>query len=719
MAEHGVEVMAADNGDVWIPLAQPYGKFVNEMFTEQRYPEVKLVAGKDIVRPYDVAAWTLPLMMGVTVERAALPASLHTFSPEASGKPEAAQAERSRSLPEAPRTSRSSTPRCAAGGSVVDPRAYDPGELRPAGTCRPGRRGGARGGIGRRRAGVSWKAGLALPAASKSCGRRASASTSRGPPRWTRVGPAGFSSSTASIRSRSTTRRSRRGKLSEKFDAIVLPDVEKESSTRASRSGEEGEMKYFADLPREYAGGLEKEGGEGPQGVRRERRDARRVRVAASDYVADEFNIPVRNVLARTRGRRLLLPRLAPARQSHAGPSGDLRSASEMSRSSYDKPMAYATAASRDGDGALGARGVSRSRRATSCCPAGSAARTAWRASAAAVADDLRKGEDRAARIPPAAPRADQRRPYPFVFNALYWSYRGPVKRGELKRLIDSTPRYMLIEACMQRAGWAFGAAVMMLLAAASCTTTKVTIAKLATPTATRFPLRLPLRPPPRPRATPTLNACRDGAGLAVGPTPAFSTRRSAQRLHHRRRPRRPDAPRRLHPRPPPSRARRDRQRRFPRPPLAVPRPTRTATPVPDRPAHRGRPARRAADSRAADGDRHARSSDSATAAPPLRRRPRRLLTETPAPPTVTLDRRRRSVSARPTPTRKPGAYYEGRGCAPSGSPSPGRPRSPPGADSAVASPDRRGFWRVRRSPSAGDGGVPARHFNPRPVTYL
>ena len=47
---------------------------MNELLTPQRYPETKLVPGKDIVRPYDVSAWTLPLMMGVTVERATLPA---------------------------------------------------------------------------------------------------------------------------------------------------------------------------------------------------------------------------------------------------------------------------------------------------------------------------------------------------------------------------------------------------------------------------------------------------------------------------------------------------------------------------------------------------------------------------------------------------------------------------------------------------------------------
>lgn len=74
MNEHNVEVRQAANGDYWIPLAQPYAKFIDEMLTPQRYPEVKLQPGKDILRPYDVASWTLPLQMGVTVERADMPA---------------------------------------------------------------------------------------------------------------------------------------------------------------------------------------------------------------------------------------------------------------------------------------------------------------------------------------------------------------------------------------------------------------------------------------------------------------------------------------------------------------------------------------------------------------------------------------------------------------------------------------------------------------------
>ncbi|HSM52213.1 MAG TPA: M14 metallopeptidase family protein, partial [Thermoanaerobaculia bacterium] len=81
--EHGVELRAAADGAVYVPLAQPYGRFVDEMLSAQRFPEVKLVPGREIVRPYDVAAWTLPLMMGVAVERAALPPGLPRWQPAA------------------------------------------------------------------------------------------------------------------------------------------------------------------------------------------------------------------------------------------------------------------------------------------------------------------------------------------------------------------------------------------------------------------------------------------------------------------------------------------------------------------------------------------------------------------------------------------------------------------------------------------------------------
>lgn len=76
MNEHNVEVHRAANGDYWIPLAQPYSKFIVEMMEPQRFPEVRVQAGKDILRPYDVATWTLPLQMGVRVERTRMPENL-------------------------------------------------------------------------------------------------------------------------------------------------------------------------------------------------------------------------------------------------------------------------------------------------------------------------------------------------------------------------------------------------------------------------------------------------------------------------------------------------------------------------------------------------------------------------------------------------------------------------------------------------------------------
>src|SRR5262249_40198229 len=66
MREHGVEVQVAkDEKSFLIGTAQPYGRFVSEMLGTQRYPRVKAAAGPGIIAPYDVAAWSLPLMMGV------------------------------------------------------------------------------------------------------------------------------------------------------------------------------------------------------------------------------------------------------------------------------------------------------------------------------------------------------------------------------------------------------------------------------------------------------------------------------------------------------------------------------------------------------------------------------------------------------------------------------------------------------------------------------
>src|SRR5438067_4422319 len=74
LLEHGAEVrQSADKKTYLIPTAQPYGRFIDEMMGIQHYPEVRPAPNSGILEPYDVAAWSLPLMMGVRADRVKLP----------------------------------------------------------------------------------------------------------------------------------------------------------------------------------------------------------------------------------------------------------------------------------------------------------------------------------------------------------------------------------------------------------------------------------------------------------------------------------------------------------------------------------------------------------------------------------------------------------------------------------------------------------------------
>jgi hypothetical protein len=74
---HGIEVdrLTADTvvgdrhlsaGDIVVPMAQPYRAFVKEMLEAQTYPERHYTPGGELIRPYDITSWSLPLHMGVT-----------------------------------------------------------------------------------------------------------------------------------------------------------------------------------------------------------------------------------------------------------------------------------------------------------------------------------------------------------------------------------------------------------------------------------------------------------------------------------------------------------------------------------------------------------------------------------------------------------------------------------------------------------------------------
>ncbi|HET7745857.1 MAG TPA: M14 family metallopeptidase [Vicinamibacteria bacterium] len=303
MVEHGVEVRSAVNGDAWIPLAQPYGRFVEEMFTVQRYPEVKLVAGKDIVRPYDVSAWSLPLMMGVTVERTTLPADgLGPFTPAAARVPtEGAAFAVAPSGPEEARAVAAAVR--AAGGKVWLARdAVTVGDRRfPAGTVFLDG-SAARAAAAKAVPGLSWTAVPAVPSSGVDALRAPrvglykpwAASMDEG---WTRftLEQYGFDPKTLDNKA------IRAGRLGLSYDVIVLPDVSKEVIATGRPRRDEEAMRYFIDLPAEYAGGLDKEGA----AALKEFVKGGGTLVALSgsaEYVIDELALPVRNVLSRARG---------------------------------------------------------------------------------------------------------------------------------------------------------------------------------------------------------------------------------------------------------------------------------------------------------------------------------------------------------------------------------------------------------------------------------
>ena len=302
MNEHNVEVFTAGNGDFWIPLAQPYGKFVNEMFTPQRYPEVKLVAGKEIVRPYDVSAWTLPLMMGVRVEKTTLPEGLARYRPLAEPTPEPSGGAFALK-PGSPENAKVVNAALRArGASVTIVRAplTHAGQTWPAGTVFLDAAGARAAAPVLPDSAVEWEPVASAPASVEKV--RAprvglykpwAASMDEG---WTRWVLEQYGFDPKSVDNKTV----RAGRLAEKFDAIVLPDVEKEVIANGKPRVEEGGMRYFADLPPEYAGGLEKEGAKALADFV----EAGGTLVAfdsASDWVIESFNIPVRNVLYRAK----------------------------------------------------------------------------------------------------------------------------------------------------------------------------------------------------------------------------------------------------------------------------------------------------------------------------------------------------------------------------------------------------------------------------------
>ncbi len=74
--EHGVDVYrlksdmvlnktAFSKNDIVIPLAQPFRSFIKEVLERQKYPERHFTPDGELMEPYDITSWSLPLHMGV------------------------------------------------------------------------------------------------------------------------------------------------------------------------------------------------------------------------------------------------------------------------------------------------------------------------------------------------------------------------------------------------------------------------------------------------------------------------------------------------------------------------------------------------------------------------------------------------------------------------------------------------------------------------------
>ncbi|MFA6956424.1 MAG: M14 metallopeptidase family protein [Thermoanaerobaculia bacterium] len=319
MADHGVDVLIGPGGDYWIPLAQPYRRFVEELMEPQRYPEVKLTGSGEILKPYDAATWTLPLMMGVSVEKAPLPASLASASKldpwfrrataAAPALPAATAYAVEYRSPEAARVVNAALKGGGAvslGGAVERGLVEGPIPLEFApGTIYVDAKGAEAARAAAAEAGLpiiplAKSAASAKPLRAPRVGiyKPWRASMDEGWTRWL-LETFGFEPKTIDNKSIQA------GKLD--YDVIIVPSIDKAIIETGKPKPDEEKINYVEELPEGYQGGI------GPEGVKALKKfvegGGTLVSFASSTaWVIGEFNIPVRNVLAKAKPNEFSVP---------------------------------------------------------------------------------------------------------------------------------------------------------------------------------------------------------------------------------------------------------------------------------------------------------------------------------------------------------------------------------------------------------------------------
>jgi hypothetical protein len=293
MVEHGVEVkLAGDKKSFLIATAQPYGRFAEEMLGEQRYPEVKPAPNSGILEPYDVAAWSLPLMMGVKAEKVKLSpheqksanliqqvawpqgglegkAAYYSVSDDKNNVAALINAMQkaggdvfvSKTGTGAPLAIFAANPQLAANAEKLHLRLQSLTAL-PAGAVR-------------------------LKPLRIALYKSYVPSLDEG---WTRFLLEQYGFPVKNIENKEV----RAGNLNASWDVIILPDSTREAiiDGRSTREG------YFEELPPEYSGGIGKEGVRALRDFVEKGGTLIALARASDVLTGEEFNLPVRNVLA-------------------------------------------------------------------------------------------------------------------------------------------------------------------------------------------------------------------------------------------------------------------------------------------------------------------------------------------------------------------------------------------------------------------------------------
>ncbi|HVT45968.1 MAG TPA: M14 metallopeptidase family protein [Thermoanaerobaculia bacterium] len=308
LADHNVEVIEEPGGDFWIPLAQPYGLFVREMLEPQRYPEVRLVRDSEALAPYDVATWTLPLLMGVEVRKTTRPGAITGRRLSESLLLETTP---QRPLPDLDSAPHFSFPAGSAESSRVlnaALRGGGKGWMIDSGTSN-GRflidQKGAKAAAAKIRGTGTPLTPASVPEGARSIRLPRVATYKPWNPSmdegWTRwlLEQYGFATQTFDNRTIREAAKSARSLL-ERVDAIILADISKDIIQTGRPKRDPARMSYFVEMPPEYQGGI---GSEGAEALRRfvEGGGTLIALDSASDWVIEQFNVPVRNVLAEAR----------------------------------------------------------------------------------------------------------------------------------------------------------------------------------------------------------------------------------------------------------------------------------------------------------------------------------------------------------------------------------------------------------------------------------